>query len=937
MTSMKCYQKIVFLPFVWLLVCFFLPKGAMAGDGRLSLENLILSEVVIEIGGKREDSNRLERLARDLIRIEKGTVLSAKRLEESIHNLRQSGVFETIHVDSRKQDATATVFFQLKPFRLIEDIHITGAFPLFEKDVVNAMTMGPGDRFLKDKLARQAEGITRMLTSEGYPASVIKLDTEENPKSGNVVLRIDLDKGKPLILDQLVFKGNDHIASMRLRLFMKTGASFFRVGIPKRFREGHLKKDTQRIIDLYREKGFPDCTITHEVKKNGRNHVSVFIHIKEGPRYKVRFNGNHSISSRKLRRVAVGFKSGNQNDVGLKRITSGIKKIYEEAGFQNTRVTFSKKMPETQNTGSCEVVFKIDEGDRKIVESVQIKGHRFFTTERIKKQMLTEVPGWFRKGYFIPQSLEDDIYAVKALYRKNGFSATEVTSKILNGSRNDTVVIRLVIDEGKQTTVSSVQITGLTSVPVDTAYNAIDLKTRTPFRKYMMKSDENALSEMVSETGYPYVKVNGILNISEGGQKAGVVYEVDEGPPVKMGQIHFSGNFKTKEKVMLNELDLLPGKPFSLKTLLNGQKNIRDMGLFESVRFNPIGLKEQREEIQLVVDVAEKKPYFVELGIGYETQRGFFVQSKAGDRNLFGTNKDAWIEMEASQLGYSVESGMMEPRLWGSKISMNTSVFAERFKEFNQEFGTSGYGANVGFSRKLFKHLTTSLNFRFEQRDQFDGDAYELATDPKVADEFERRVFLVTTPTISVDTRDSAVYPKRGFFSSLSLDLSKGLVKSLDNFIKYRADVRAYYTPFKRLTLAWIGRVGYLDPYGSTENVPDDQLFFLGGISDVRGFDENLLLFDDEGDPLGGRTSIFGSMEARIDLGGNFELPLFFDTGRISNTFDEGIPEDFRHAVGFGLRYVTPIGPVGVLYGINLDPEEGESSGRFHFSIGYTF
>ena len=119
--------------------------------------------------------------------------------------------------------------------------------------------------------------------------------------------------------------------------------------------------------------------------------------------------------------------------------------------------------------------------------------------------------------------------------------------------------------------------------------------------------------------------------------------------------------------------------------------------------------------------------------------------------------------------------------------------------------------------------------------------------------------------------------------------------------------------------------------------MPDDQLLFLGGITDVRGFDENLLLFDDEGDPLGGRSSLFGSIEARIDLGRNFELPLFFDTGRISSTFDEGISEDFRHSVGFGLRYITPIGPIGFLYGRNLDPKEGESSGRFHFSIGYTF
>ena len=196
---------------------------------------------------------------------------------------------------------------------------------------------------------------------------------------------------------------------------------------------------------------------------------------------------------------------------------------------------------------------------------------------------------------------------------------------------------------------------------------------------------------------------------------------------------------------------------------------------------------------------------------------------------------------------------------------------------------------------------------------------------------------LVTTPSIRYDTRDSFIRPRKGILSSLSVDTSKGLRNSLDDFFKYRYDLRLYTTPLPRLTFAWLGRAGYIDPFGPAERIPDDQLFYLGGTSDVRGFRENMLRIDAQGGPVGGRTMLGGSVEARIDLGRNVEFTLFYDVGHVGRTYAESVSEDTRSSVGAGLRYITPVGPIGLLYGLKLKPEEGESPGRLHFSIGYTF
>ena len=360
------------------------------------------------------------------------------------------------------------------------------------------------------------------------------------------------------------------------------------------------------------------------------------------------------------------------------------------------------------------------------------------------------------------------------------------------------------------------------------------------------------------------------------------------------------------------------------------------MDIFHSAQFKTIGLKEKNRQVNLFTELEEEKPYYLNTGLGYESNIGFYAKLKVGDKNLFGTNKNAWFESEFSQIGYLVKLGLLEPRLLGTRITSAFDIYKERKEEFSKNFGTDVLGSSLNFSRKITPNLTTGLGFRFEQREQFTTDSWraEPGVDPS---EFEKRIVLAMTPSVAYDTRDSFIRPRKGFFSALSVDFSKGLEKELDDFIRGMVDVRCYITPISRITFAWLGRAGHVEPYSSDKSIPADQLFFLGGTSDVRGYKENLLLFDDNGDPIGGRTSVAGSLEGRIDLGKNFELALFYDIGRLSDT--EGVDDSggFRSTVGTGLRYITPIGPIGILYGHKLDKKSGESDGRFHFSIGYTF
>jgi outer membrane protein insertion porin family len=328
----------------------------------------------------------------------------------------------------------------------------------------------------------------------------------------------------------------------------------------------------------------------------------------------------------------------------------------------------------------------------------------------------------------------------------------------------------------------------------------------------------------------------------------------------------------------------------------------------------------------------EEKPYFFEMAGGYASEKGLYAGAEIGDHNFLGLNKDFKIGGEVSETGYHAESRILEPRFLGTRISADFGVFIERSKPFNQTFGRDSLGADLLFSRKWTQRIKSGLAFKYEQREQFGRNG--KADDD---DAYDQRSILVLTPSITYDSRDSFMNPKRGIFWMSGVDLSRGLENSLDDFYKYHSDLRGYATPVGRLTLAGRGRIGKIDPYGSKGGVPEDQLFFLGGTSTVRGFDENLLLVDADDEPVGGRLMTLGNAEARIDLGFNFEFSFFFDIGYLEETSDRETSDQVRYATGVGLRYVTPVGAVGLTYGHKLNPEPDESPGRLHFSIGYTF
>jgi outer membrane protein insertion porin family len=896
-------------------------------------EAVRVDAVIIEVTDPYAHGFDWPGLARALIGLARGDQLTAARLKQSVDALES---LANVRTDVVYTGQGAVVTFKIRPYQRIESIDIDGSYPLFDSDVLKVMTLTQGDVFRPQMAADQAALIAQRYRDEGYIDPQVTMTWTQDARRGFYHLQVKIQNGAAYVLNRIKITGNHRIPDVVLMGLMHTWrqpAVWIGAG---RFVAADLKADIQRLTAHYRSQGFADVRIDSAVHPDPqRRQVQATITIDEGPRYRIDFSGNRFFSDAFLRRDLELFTGGNRGNTGLRRSILDIRRRYLQAGFADVHVS-RPEIEEHQEPPAEKIVhIRITEGLRHIVERVEIHGARRVDSRRIRAQMLTRPAGVLGNGAYVASVLQEDVAAVRALYQQEGFLNPRITDNVAVDDRTGKVIVTFEIEEGVQTLVGLVRIQGPSPV-VDQLPAGAQLKPGHVFQPSGVTDDEDLIAAQISKQGYPYILVRSQVDMAADRSRADLVYHVDPGPYVEVGRIFWAGNFMTRRTLLESRLKLKPGAPFSLAAVLEAQRRLRELDLFQSVRVRSIGLKEKAAKVHLLITMKEKPAHSFELGGGYETDKGFYGRTKVADNNFMGTGKSLRLAGEQSQVGYRWEAGGADPRILGTDVSADLGLFIENQEAFNQDFGYDTWGGKLTFSRPWGPQFTTALGFSYERRHQYlrEQDVTSTAVDPQT---LEPRAILVTTPMIRWDTRDSFIQPNRGGLASLAVDFSRGLESSLDNFVKYKLDLRGYHTLYPRLTLAGRAFAGYIQPYGADGQIPEDQLFFLGGTNSVRGFAENMLRFSVDQDPVGGRLALSGSVEARYNLIGNWELTIFVDAGSVQKSVDDQGSDDWRYATGLGLRYRTPIGPIGLLYGRKLNPRPGESSGQFHLSVGYTF
>jgi outer membrane translocation and assembly module TamA len=257
---------------------------------------------------------------------------------------------------------------------------------------------------------------------------------------------------------------------------------------------------------------------------------------------------------------------------------------------------------------------------------------------------------------------------------------------------------------------------------------------------------------------------------------------------------------------------------------------------------------------------------------------------------------------------------------------------------FNFEDPYPGYDwLSIGGVSRLEYRLTRKLT-AFGGLELSSNRFYNVDSDVDPDVNTEDNFLFIQFAGLRLDRRDDILDPTRGVYLEGRLDHSTTALFSDVNFAKVLFEARYYRRIGWRLILATRFLMGGIQPYGGSEDIPQNARFFAGGPGSVRGYALNRLgPLDNDGDPIGGNSRMEGNVEFRYPILTNLQGAVFVDFGNVFESAFSYPLDELRYAVGAGIRFLTPVGPLRVDYGVVIDRRPDEDFGRLEFSIGQAF
>jgi outer membrane protein insertion porin family len=604
--------------------------------------------------------------------------------------------------------------------------------------------------------------------------------------------------------------------------------------------------------------------------------------------------------------------------------------------------------------------------DLPAVKKIVILGNRSFEDKILKKRMRTREAGFFsffRKPSFRRDFLRRDIEAVRTFYNINGFFDASVSIDSLDRDEADnSVSIRIMINEGPQTIVRALSFGHQSLIDDYGLRKGLRLTEGKPYNPNLLEVDKFTIFSKYFEKGYLGAMVSCKTLVDS--TRVDISWEMDPGSPIKIKDIYISGNSSVVERLIRRELRVKSGEYFNLGKIVESKQNLYDTGCFTSVEVEPRALDIEKGRVDLHMQVRERKMGYVETGLGVGNVHANRVFAEYGQRNVLGRGYGLNIRSEFafsmfSAGDYSLDKMDLEnkferhecelifPHIFSTWNTFSIGAFYERDATV-EPIVVEAVSFNGTVSRRFSRHTSLLL-----------GYFYEKVRREQVLDEKEKSRRRSIDATFRRDTRDFYFNPRRGHYIAFENRFAGGILGGEDNYYSIIPSYQEYRTIGESTTIAYRIRAGYARAFGDSREtgLPVESRFFLGGGNSVRGYEENSLgPIGSAGESKGGNVMILTNLELRFPIPYiskyNFGGAAFLDAGNSWNGLDEismdnfslvrekdeVTPDDLRVAVGFGIRYYTPVGPIRIDFGFPLVMSaDMDFDYRLHISLGQIF
>ena len=942
-----------------------------------------------------------------LIAVKPGEALQRQALRDSLEALYATGRFSTLHVEAETAPGGGLeLVFVVTENYFYGDINVDGTpakTPPKPHQLIDASKLDLGETYQREEVEQAVERMKKVLADNGYYQAAIHYDLRPTEPTRQMDIDFHVVPGDVARVGEVTIQGDTGLQPQKIRSLTKLKSG-------DKVKQEHVTRALDRLRESYQKNNHLEAQVALVSRQYHAetNRLDYIFKVDEGPTVAIVTEGE-KISKRTLKKLVPVYQENSVDDDLLNEGRRNLRDYLQIQGYFDANVEVERR---PQDPNHLNIIYTIDPGAKRQLGAIKVEGNQYFNTETIRERMAVQPSSLLLKnGRFSQQLLTDDLAAIRNLYEANGFLDVKVASHIEEeyAGHKDEIAVIIAIDEGRQTRVNALQVTGVQGVALDRLMARLTEIAGQPYSEVNVAADRDAVTYYYYNRGFPNVQFEAEATpLANDPQRMDVTYKITEGEQVFVDRVLITGLEHTRPYVVNRQMRIGDGDPLSQNRMVESQRRLYDLGLFNEVSMavqNPDG---QEPSKNVLFNLQEAKRWTFRYGGGVEFATGNIPstsnpQGKTGVSpngvleitrlNMFGRDQTLTMRVRAGLLTRKALIGYDAPRLFHRENwRINLTAFYDNTADVNT-FSSSRLEGSVQAEQR-YKRTTTLLYRMSYQRVQVDPNS--LVIDPTLIPLYSKPV-LIAMPSFTYlrDTRDNPIDSHKGSYTIVDLGLATSALGSEANFGKVILQNATYYTLKKRWVLARNTQIGIEHPYGTNNflapppagttlpaeatSVPLPELFFSGGGNSLRSFSINQAGPRDlqTGYPIGGQGLFVNNLELRTPplqlpfIGDKLGLVFFHDMGNVFDTSNHIISGMLRlhqesisacsvpgskvlcnfnynpQAVGTGIRYKTPVGPVRFDVGYTFNPtrypiqeqDRTESLRRINvfFSIGQTF
>jgi len=627
----------------------------------------------------------------------------------------------------------------------------------------------------------------------------------------------------------------------------------------------------------------------------------------------------------------------------LERAEQEVKRQYLARGKYAAKVTFTVT-PLERNRVS--VALAIEEGENAHIAQIRIVGNRAFTERTLLDQLLLSTPTWMswytKTDQYSREKLAGDLERLRSFYLNRGYLEFSIEStQVSIDPDREGVFITINIVEGERFTVAGYTFAGNTLGRDADLERLLLLKPGDVFNGQLLAESTRTMTEVYGSIGYAFANVNAIPEIDRAKRTVAFTVAVDPGRRAYVRRINISGNARSRDEVIRRELRQFESAWYDTDKIRLSRERLTRLGYFTDVTIDTVPVADAPDQVDLNVNVNERSTGTFLVGVGFSSTDKLVLTAQVAQQNFLGTGKSLALNLNTGRTQQLVDLRSIDPYFTDDGISRTVDVFSRRLNAI--ELGLGDYRLDTqGVSLRFGVPYTEVDRVSFGLA--YDRNKLALGANPP-----QRYVEYVNAYGPSSwallgtigwlrDERDSPITPTRGLYTAANVEFTLPV-----GDLRYtRADFSVqWYRPLtKDYTIGLYGQVARGWALDGTL-YPIFKNYYAGGIGSVRGFEAaSLGPRDNDGFPRGGQSKFIGSVEFLFPLpgAGNDQSVRLFGFLDVGNVFVEEIRlNDLRTSVGFGLNWLSPLGPLKLSVGYPLNREPTDRLQRFQFQIGTGF